>query len=74
MSENVKEKKPNIFKRMGKYFKSLRSEMKKVYWPTKKQLISSTVSVVVFCIIIGVIIALLDMLVGKLIISELLKL
>ena len=69
-----KEKKNNIFKRIGKYFKSLALEMKKVDWPTKKQLFTSTVSVIIYCTIIGVLIAILDTIVGGLIIDTLLGL
>ena len=39
-------KKPNVFarffKRTGKFFRELRSELKKVVWPTPKQLATNT--------------------------------
>ena len=69
-----KEKKGNIFKRIGKYFKSLMLEMKKVNWPTRKQLFNNTVSVLIYCVVIGLIIALLDIIVGEALISRLLDL
>ena len=31
------EKKGNIFKRIGRFFKDVKAELKKVTWPTKKQ-------------------------------------
>ena len=41
-----KEKKPNIFVRMGKrisrWFREMKSELKKVVWPSRKQLINNT--------------------------------
>ena len=30
-------KKPGVFARIGKWFKDMRSELKKVQWPTRKQ-------------------------------------
>ena len=35
-------KKPNIFQRWARSFKDMRGEMKKVVWPTKKQVINNT--------------------------------
>ena len=43
--------KPGFFKRVGKWFREMKSELKKVVWPTRKQLINNTiVSVVVMLI------------------------
>ena len=40
--------KPNLFKRIGKWFREMKSELKKVIWPTPKQLAKNTgVSLVV---------------------------
>lgn len=40
--------KPGFFKRIGKWFREMRSELKKVIWPTKEQLFNNTlVSLVV---------------------------
>lgn len=36
------EKKPGLFKRIGKWFREMRSELKKVIWPTPKQLLNNT--------------------------------
>jgi preprotein translocase subunit SecE len=41
-------KKVNIFKRIGKFFKDVVNELKKVTWPSRKNLISYTVAVLVF--------------------------
>lgn len=57
-------KKPNFFKRFGTkiavFFKGIVSEIKKVTWPTKKQVLSNTLSVLAFCLIVGAIIWLAD--------------
>ena len=54
----VKDKKPNVFVRMGrsikKFFKELRGESKKVVWPDRKTVLKSSV------VIIGVVIWLID--------------
>ena len=36
------EKKLGLFKRIGKWFREMRSELKKVIWPTGKQLTTNT--------------------------------
>ena len=35
--------KPGFFKRIGKWFREMRSELKKVIWPTGKQLVNNCV-------------------------------
>ena len=42
------ETKPNVFQRVSKWFREMKSELKKVVWPTGQQLFNNTlVSVVV---------------------------
>ena len=36
------DKKPGLFKRIGKWFREMKSELKKVIWPTPKQLAKNT--------------------------------
>lgn len=49
-----------FFKKIGSavsgFFKGIFSELKKVTWPTKKELFKSTVSVLAVCLVIGAII------------------
>lgn len=40
-----------FFSKIGKFFKDLKAEIKKVIWPTKKQLVNNT-SVVLLCILL----------------------
>lgn len=53
----AKAKKPNIFVRMfkaiGKFFRDTLSEVKKVVWPSKKQVLNNTAVVLAACIICG---------------------
>ena len=60
----AEEKKENWFKRtwakIRKYFLELRSELKKVVWPTPQQVLKNTAVVVVCVIAVGVFIWLFD--------------
>jgi len=51
--KEVKEKKTS-------YFKAMKSELKKVTWPTPKELINNTVAVISFVVIISLIVFVLD--------------
>ena len=48
-----KAKKTSVFSKIGRYFRDLRSEFKKIVWPSKKQIINNTV-VVLICMAITV--------------------
>ena len=58
------EKKPNIFKRMGKgivkFFRDTKSEIKKIVWPTPKATFKNTGIVLLAMILVGVVIFGLD--------------
>jgi len=49
--------KKNKFK---SFFKDIGQELKKVIWPTKQQLVKSTITVIVVCIIMGTLIWVFD--------------
>lgn len=68
-----KKAKPSFFARVGKWFKEMKAELKKVQWPTAKQTVNNTVIVIVCCIVVGVCIGLFDWL-AQSIISALLTL
>ena len=57
-------KKENWFKRTGgaicRYFRELRSELKKVVWPTPKQVLKNTLIVAACVLVVGVFIWLFD--------------
>ena len=48
------EKKGNIIKRIGNYLTEVRGELKKVTWPTKNDLIKTTIAVLVASVIFGI--------------------
>ena len=64
-----KKGKKNIFARFGKaistFFKNIVSELKKVTWPTKKQLLTSTVTVLAVCLVVGLVIFAMDFVLGQ---------
>ncbi len=57
---NAKDKKPGFFARIGKWFHDLKSEVKKVVWPTRKQTINNSAIVIGTILVIGVFIWILD--------------
>ena len=48
----------------GRFFRDIKSEMKKVVWPTKKQVLNNTGIVAVVVVIAAVILSLLDLIFG----------
>lgn len=54
------EQKPGLFARIGKWVRELRSELKKVQWPTKKQTVNNTLVVIACVLIVGVCIWIFD--------------
>lgn len=47
-------------KNASKFFKDMKSELKKVTWPNRKELTSYTVAVIVFCLIMAAVIGVVD--------------
>lgn len=60
-------KKPGVFARIGKWFKDMRSELKKVQWPTRKQTVNNTLIVIACVIVVGVCIWIFDYLANSVI-------
>ena len=50
----------NLGLRSGGSFKDMYSELKKVTWPTRKEMINYTLVVLAFMLVMGVVIGLLD--------------
>ena len=59
------DKKPGVFARIGKWFKDMKGELKKVQWPTRKQTINNTVIVIVCVVLVGIFIWIFDYLAGN---------
>ena len=64
MAEAKKQEKEGFFRRTGKriskWFREMRAELKKVVWPTKKQVLQNTVDVLISVLVIGVFIWIFD--------------
>ncbi len=54
------EKNPGIFARIRKYFRDTKSEVKKVVWPTRQQIVNNTGVVIACIIVVGAFIGVLD--------------
>lgn len=65
MAEEVKVSKwRNTQKGISKFFKEIKSELKRVIWPTREQLLNNTVTVLLACLVVGVIIWVADFVLG----------
>ena len=62
-----KDDKPGIFSRIGRYFKDLRSEARKIVWPTRSQAINNTLIVIAMIVVVGLFIWGIDGLFGFLV-------
>jgi preprotein translocase subunit SecE len=61
MAENVRVSKAvTARKKVTKFFKEIRVELKKVIWPTRKQLVNYTITVLLTCLIVGTVIWVVD--------------
>lgn len=58
--EKKPEKKPGVFRRLRNYLGDVRSEMRRVVWPSKEELKSYSVAIVAMLIVFGVVIWLVD--------------
>ena len=59
--------KPGFFKRVAKWFREMKSELKKVVWPTRKDLFNNTLVSVVVMIISAIVLWGFDMLASGLV-------
>lgn len=69
----AKKKGPGFFGRIARWFREMKSELKKVQWPTWKQTLNNTLIVIVCVIIVGIFIWVFD-LVARWIVQALLAL
>jgi preprotein translocase subunit SecE len=57
-----KDKKPGLFKKLAQWFKETKSELKKVVWPSFKQVANNTLVVLLVVVATALCIGLFDML------------
>ena len=69
MTESVEttEKKLGLFARVGLFYRQILSELKKVVWPTRKQLTTYTAVVLVFVLFIIAVVSLFDLVLTKIV-------
>ena len=60
-----KKSKPGFFARIGRWFRELKVELKKVVWPTGKQTANNTLIVIACVIVVGVFIWIFDYIAGS---------
>ncbi len=58
----MEQAKSNFFARIANYFKEVKSELKKVVWPTFSKIRQNTLIVIIYVLIVGLVIWGLDML------------
>ena len=59
MAEAVSEKKKGSGK-IGRFFREVKSEIKKIVWPTRQQVVNNTLIVLAAVIVIGAVLGILD--------------
>ncbi len=55
-AKKKKKDKPGLMARLKRWFREMRSELKKVVWPTRKQLINNVIVAVVVIVCSGILI------------------
>ncbi|MBQ9757001.1 MAG: preprotein translocase subunit SecE [Clostridia bacterium] len=58
------DKKPNLFVRIKDWFIDMKAEFKRVVWPSFSKVKKNTLTVILFVLVVGVVIWLLDWLFG----------
>ena len=53
-------KKPNVFKRVARWCREMKSELKKVTWSSKRQTLNNTLVVIACVVVVGVFIFAFD--------------
>jgi preprotein translocase subunit SecE len=59
--------KPGMFERLGTYFRDVRAEMNRVVWPTRPEIVNSSVVVIVTLFFFAAFIAATDLVVQQII-------
>ncbi len=67
MSDNTAAKKPGFFGRISRSFRDMKGEVKKVVWPSRKQIINNTLIVIAFVAIAAIAVGGVDILLTTLV-------
>lgn len=71
MATEKKAGRMKLGKRIVRLAKEVRNELKKVIWPTRDQLVNNTISVLIACVLIGIIIWIADALLRFIVVKTL---
>ncbi len=66
MSAVTGKAKPSLWLRLTKYFREVRSELRKVAWPNRKEVINNTGIVLLVVVIVALFIGVVDFLISNL--------
>ena len=58
--QEKKAKNPGVFKSISNYFKDLKSELKKVVWPTRHRVLRGTIIVITMVVLVAIFVMALD--------------
>jgi preprotein translocase subunit SecE len=58
-------KRPNVFVRFGRFLREVVAELRKVIWPTRNQMVTYTIVVIVFVVFMVALVGVLDLLFAK---------
>ena len=64
-------KQPNVFQRLAKYFKDVRAEIRRVVWPTRPEILNSSLVVLVMLTLMTIFVSIVDGIAYALIINVL---
>lgn len=64
-AKKKKDEKPGFFGRIRNYFRAVRTEMRRVTWQSKKELVNYSLVVIASLVVVGVVIAVLDFVIGE---------
>ncbi len=60
-AKSEKNKKPGMFRRIGKYLRDTKSEFKKIIWPTFPSVVRNTLVTLAVCAVLGVLVCVVDL-------------
>ena len=56
---------PNVFQRLGRFLREVVAELRKVIWPSRNQMVTYTIVVIVFVVFMVALVGVLDLLFAK---------
>ena len=59
-AKSEKSKKPGMFRRIGKYLRDAKGELKKIIWPTFSSVVRNTLVTLAVCAVLGVLVCVVD--------------